>query len=152
MLHLHDPTLIHPAIAELVALFEGPLAAVQFPGVDQHVLRGLVEQVQAHANQVEALRAQLDELHGALADAQAKLARTAEQGHAYARVFAAEEPALAEQVAAIVLPNAEERRRRKPEVVVGPGAAEPLRLPPRRGRRPKTAEASPASTGTALVL
>ena len=91
---MHDSDLadpVSPALLDLLALFEGPLADVQFPGVDQGTLRGLVDQVRGHAQELDQMRAQLDALHNHLTEARLRLLRTAEQGLAYARVFAADE-------------------------------------------------------------
>lgn len=150
-----SPDPVSPALLELLAVFEGPLAEVQFPGVDCTVLRSHVDQVRAHAHELDALRAQLDALHGHLAEARARLLRAAEQGLAYARVFAADDPELESRLADISLAGsgkAAEPRRRKLEVAAAasgnpelPGA-EPLRLPPRRGRKPRIV--GEASTGS----
>jgi hypothetical protein len=141
-----DP--VSPALLDLLAVFEGPLAEVQFPGVDQGVLRGLVDQVRGHAHELDQLRAQLDALHNQLTEARLRLLRTAEQGLAYARVFAAEDPELDARLADIHLGSGKaEPRRRKLEVAsADSGNAEPLRLPPRRGRKPRVAEEAPTGS------
>lgn len=136
--HDETPDLIAPALLDVLAVFEGPLAEVRFPGIDHNVLRGQIDQVRALAQQVEALRVQLDAAQTGLADAQTNLVRTAEQGLGYARVFAASDPALAERLADIVLVSEEPRRRRKLEVAAQPG--ETVRVPARRGRKPKSAD------------
>lgn len=151
--HDESPDLISPALSELLAVFEGPLAEVRFPGVDKTVLRTLVDQVRNHGQKLAALRAQLDGLQSGLTEAQLKLVRAAEQGLAYAKVFAASDPALAERLGEIALVSGEEpRRRRKLEVAApaaAPGEGEALRLPPRRGRKPKqAAEDAEAPTGS----
>lgn len=149
--HEETPDLISPALSELLAVFEGPLAEVRFPGVDRTVLRTLVDQVRTQGQKLAALRTQLDGLHGALAEAQLKLVRAAEQGLAYARVFAAADPALSERLGDITLVSGEEpRRRRKLEVAAANvGEPEALRLPAKRGRKPKAAaEDTEAPTGS----
>ncbi|MDC0669086.1 hypothetical protein [Nannocystis radixulma] len=141
-----DP--VSPALLDLLAVFEGPLAEVQFPGVDQGVLRGLVDQVRGHAHELDQLRAQLDALHNQLTEARLRLLRTAEQGLAYARVFAADDPELDARLADIHLGGGKtEPRRRKLEVAsADSGNTEPLRLPPRRGRKPRVAEEAPTGS------
>ena len=63
------------------------------------------------------------------------LLRAAEQGLAYARVYAADDPELEARLADINLGGKPEPRRRKLEVAAADsGNSEPLRLPPRRGQ------------------
>lgn len=142
------PEVVSPAVLDLLAVFEGPLAGVQFPGVDQATLQNLIEQVRGHAHELDLLRAQLDALHGQLAEARARLQRTAEQGLAYARVFAADDPELDARLADIHLGGGKpEPRRRKLEVAAADsGNAEPLRLPPRRGRKPRAVVEEPTGS------
>ena len=147
--HDDTPDLIAPALLELLAVFEGPLAEVRFPGIDRTVLRGQIDQVRTLSQQLEALRGQLDAAQTALADAQLRLVRTAEQGLGYARVFAGADPELADRLADITLTTSEEpRRRRKLEVAAQPPAGDPLRMPPRRGRKPKSADDAETPTGS----
>ena len=151
--HDEAPDLISPALTELLAVFEGPLAEVRFPGVDRTTLRGLIDQVRDESQKLEALRSQIDAAQSALAEAQTKLVRTAEQGLGYARIFAATDPALAERLADITLTTGEEpKRRRKLEVAAPAQPGEALRIPPKRGRKPKAAaeqaDDSEAPTGS----
>lgn len=140
-----DP--VSPALLDLLAVFEGPLAAVQFPGVDQTILQELVDQVRGRARELDQLRAQLDALHGQLTEARARLDRTAEQGLAYARVFAAADSELTARLADIHLGGRPEPRRRKLEVAAADsGNGEPLRLPPRRGRKPRAVVEEPTGS------
>jgi hypothetical protein len=148
-MHDHDSAdPVSPALLDLLAVFEGPLADVQFPGVDQAALRGLVDQVRGHASELDLLRAQLDALHGQLGEARARLLRTAEQGLAYARVYAADDPELDARLADIHLGGGKaEPRRRKLEVAAADsGNSEPLRLPPRRGRKPRAEAEAPTGS------
>jgi hypothetical protein len=140
-----DP--VSPAHLDLLAVFEGPLAGVQFPGVDQAILQDLVDQVRGRAHELDQLRAQLDALHGQLAEARARLDRAAEQGLAYARVFAADDPQLTSRLAGIHLGGKPEPRRRRLEVAAADsGNGEPLRLPPRRGRKPRAVVEEPTGS------
>lgn len=143
------PDPVSPAVLDLLAVFAGPLADVQFPGVDRDTLQALVDQVRENAHKLDALRAQLDALHAHLTDARTRLQRTAEQGLAYARVYAAADPELEARLADIALTapgKASEPRRRRLEVAPDAAGPEPLRLPPRRGRKPRVvAEAAAGS-------
>jgi multidrug resistance efflux pump len=138
---------LSPAIRELLAVFERELAGVQFPNVDHRVLAELAAQVEGESERVETLRQQLDEAQATLADAQQKLVRTAELGLAYARVYAASDADLQARLADLQIGAGEAPRRRKLEVAAPAGAEGTLKLPPRRGRKPKQA-AEDDATGT----
>lgn len=143
------PDPVSPAVLDLLAVFEGPLADVQFPGVDRGTLRALVDEVRESAHALDLLRAQLDTLHGRLTDTRARMMRTAEQGLAYARVYAADDPDLEARLADITLAGpgkSAEPRRRKLEVATEGGNPEPLRLPPRRGRKPRALGEAPTGS------
>lgn len=140
MTDLLDP--IDPPNAALLAVFEGPLAAVRFPDVDAEVLKGLATAVRSSARQVAAARDAMLAAQAALgsaerslvADEQALRERCA-RALAYARVFAATaEPSVRDAVASIDVPGAA-------PPVAPPHAAAPRR----RGRPRKTAVASPAA-------
>ncbi|HEY8379314.1 MAG TPA: hypothetical protein VIK91_22625, partial [Nannocystis sp.] len=58
----------------------------------------------------------------------------------YARVYATDDPELEARLADITLAvpgKSAEPRRRRLELAAEPGNPEPLRLPPRRGRKPR---------------
>lgn len=136
----HDETpVISPALLDLLAVFEGPLAEVKFPGVDSATLRTLVDQVRSSSEKLEALRSQFEGLQSALTEAQTKLVRAAEQGLGYARVYAAGDPELSERLAGITLTTGEEPRRRRKLEVAAAQEGEAIRMPPKRGRKPKSA-------------
>ena len=124
-----------PALRELLDVFQRELAEVQFPGVDRAILHDLAEQVEGEGQRVEALRQQLEEAQNILGDAQSKLIRAAELGLAYARVYAAEDPALLDRLSSLHVGGEAAPRRRKLEVA-GPGEGA-VRLPAKRGRKPK---------------
>jgi len=137
---------LSPAIRELLAIFEGELATVQFPNVSAKILSQLATQVSHETQRAEALRQQLDAAQATLAEAQAKLVRTAELGLAYARVFAADDPDLLQRLAEIHVGAGDASpRRRKLEVAAPEGA---IRLPAKRGRKPKQPGADVDATGS----
>ncbi|MBL8969136.1 MAG: hypothetical protein JNK56_01060 [Myxococcales bacterium] len=144
-----SPESLSPAIRELLSIFEGELAKVQFPNVSAKILTDLASQVSDESERVEALRQQLDAAQATLAEAQQKLVRTAELGLAYARVYAADDASLLQRLADLqVGPNDNGApRRRKLEVADPEGA---VRLPAKRGRKPKNAtpEADVDATGS----
>jgi hypothetical protein len=134
-----SPESLSPAIRELLSIFEGELAKVQFPNVSAKILGDLAAQVSDESERVETLRQQLDAAQANLSEAQQKLVRTAELGLAYARVYAADDATLLDRLAELhVGPNHlksnETPKRRKLEVAAPEGA---VRLPAKRGRKPK---------------
>ena len=138
---------LSPAIRELLAVFEGELAEVHFPGVDRKVLAELAGQVDGETRRVEELRQQLDEAQALLGDAQQKLLRAAELGLAYARIYAAEDAALLSRLSDLQVGPGEPPRRRKLEVAAPAEGA--VRLPAKRGRKPKPRPEDEAdATGT----
>jgi hypothetical protein len=141
------PDALTPAMRELIALFDKELAEVRFPGVDSKLLAELGAQVDAETQRVEDLRAQLDTAHAGLVDFKNRLQRAAEQGLAYAKVYAAGDAELLAKLAEINL-GGDTPRRRKLEVAAqaDPGDGT-IKLPPRRGRKPKNPPADEA-TGT----
>tara|TARA_R110002096_G_scaffold361075_3_gene554152 strand:+ start:48887 stop:49387 length:501 start_codon:yes stop_codon:yes gene_type:complete len=88
--------------AELVKLFGGPLAKVQFPGIDASVLTQASERVTSQATEVERLRVALSEARAALEAEQRALRDTARQAHAYARVYAMDNEELTQSLEAII--------------------------------------------------
>jgi hypothetical protein len=117
-----------PAAARAVLeLFAAELRGVGFPGVDAAMLGELADEVRARAEDVERAETALDAARTALEERTAALAAVADRGLAYARIYAADEPALAARLASLALgerPDANEptttrsssrRRRRSPE-------------------------------------
>jgi len=135
---------LSPAIRELLSVFEGELADVHFPGVDRKVLVELAAQVEGEGRRVEELRQQIEEAQSLLTDAQQKLVRAAELGLAYARIYAAEDAALLSRLSDLQVGPGEPTRKRKLEVA--PAADGAVRLPAKRGRKPKQRPADEADT------
>ena len=125
-----------PALRELLDVFERELAEVQFPGVDRTVLHDLAAQVEGEGQRVEVLRQQLEEAQSILSDAQTKLVRAAELGLAYARVYAADDAALLDRLSTLHVGSEPAPKRRKLEVAAPEGEGS-VRLPAKRGRKPK---------------
>jgi hypothetical protein len=139
-----------PALRELLDVFQRELAEVQFPGVDHKVLRDLAAQVESEGQRVDALRQQLEEAQNILGDAQTKLVRAAELGLAYARVYAADDAALLDRLSTLHVGNEPAPKRRKLEVAAT-GEEGAVRLPAKRGRKPKVrpeGEETGEETGT----
>lgn len=94
-----DP--IPSRVRDILALFEGPLADARFGDLDAGALDELAARVRDRAREVDDARASLDAAHAALEEARAILSRRAEQGLAYAKVFAEGDPALAADLASL---------------------------------------------------
>jgi hypothetical protein len=138
---------LSPAIRELLSIFEGELSGVSFPGVDRKTLTELAAQVEGESQRVEELRQQIEEAQTLLSDAQQKLVRAAELGLAYARVYAAEDAALLSRLGDLQVGPNEPPRKRKLEVAAPVDGA--VRLPAKRGRKPKQRPADDTdATGT----
>ena len=130
----HDP--IDPALADLLALFEGPLQAVRFPDVDHGTLTELADGVRRCADDVEQARAMLEAAEAALEERKQALLARAQRALAYARVYADGNAELRAQLEQIALPGSALRARiREPEAAQ---AGEPA--PRKRGRPRKVRE------------
>jgi len=143
---------LSPALRELIGIFAQELAAVSFPGVDHKTFMDLAAQVETESQRVEELRAQLDTAHSALIEVKTRLQRSAEQGLAYAKVYAANDAELLARLNEVNI-GGETPRRRKLEVAAAsatdPGdGTTPIKLPAKRGRKPKVAAAAEEETET----
>jgi len=108
-------------VREVVELFAGGvLDGLSFPEVDAHTFDTLIQDVQAHTENVDEVRRMLSEAREELARAEAELARRAEKALAYAKVFAAADPELTAQLEELALAKRlakktrTRRKRRKP--------------------------------------
>lgn len=106
-----DP--VPSSIRELLALFRDELSGQRFGDLDAAALEELAERTRAAAEDVDRARAALDAAHARLHEAREELARRAQQGLAYAQVYAAEDPVLRDKLAALggqAAPRPERRR------------------------------------------
>ncbi len=138
---LRDP--VTPFCHDVLALFHGPLADVRFPDIDRDALDALTAAACDAQREVEALEATLELARARALDAQATLTDRASRALAYARVFAAGQPALEEAVAAVRAPVSRTAGRapsREPLLREGDGQGtepredSPGETPRRRGR------------------
>jgi hypothetical protein len=118
---------VPPSLLAVLELFADELKGVAFPGVDAALLAQQADEVRARARDVDRAQDVLDAALAALSDRTAVLATLASRGLAYARIYAADDPALAARLAEIEpeeRPAASEpsgpraslrRRRRTPE-------------------------------------
>ncbi len=126
------PDHIDRPVAELVDLFRDDLAEVSFPGVDAGSLEESAAAVHAASEEVARLRRALDQAEDALRERQQALRDHARRAHAYARVYAADQPELLARVEAVVFDKPassapKKRRGRKPKAA--PQNALPLEAP-----------------------
>jgi TolA-binding protein len=121
-----DPT---PALArQVLELYAGELAQVQFPDLDLALLEAAREQVRDAQLEIERVEATLAQAQAALGDKLQQLNGKIERALAYARVFAQGDPVLAPRIAEIG------RRKAAPEADGGE--------PKPRGRKKKADSAS----------
>jgi hypothetical protein len=128
------PEAIPAPIRAVLALFAAELRGVSFPGADAALLGQRAEEVRSRARDVERAQAALDAAIVALEERSAALAALAARALAYARIYAADHPALVERLADLDLdgerpsagisPRAPLRRRRtrgaeRPELPLG---------------------------------
>jgi hypothetical protein len=99
----NDSDPISEPVRHLVTLFADNLRELQFPGVDANTLTELVEKARAAAADVDETRAKLEAAQETLGAAVASLHTKAEQGLAYAKVYAAGDPSLTSRLASIKL-------------------------------------------------
>lgn len=94
---------IPESVRAVLALFEGPLADVRFPQVDREVLVEQAAEVERRRVELQAALETVQAARTCLEREQQTLLDQARQAHAYATVFAADDPALADQLGAIKL-------------------------------------------------
>lgn len=137
----HATALSDPGLVALLALFEGPLAKVQFPEVNRDRLLEEAALVRSAAENVAEARAVLLAAQAALVAAETDLVThdralfgLGQKGLAYAKVFADGQPALRAELDRIALPGGVGR-----SVKAGvEGAIEPRRRGRPRKARPES--------------
>lgn len=110
---------IPESVRAVLALFEGPLAEVRFPQVDRESLAAQAAEVELRRVELQRALETVQAARSCLEQDQRALLEQARQAHAYATVFAMEDPPLAEQLAAIKLDGRAlapaKKRGRKPK-------------------------------------
>jgi hypothetical protein len=105
-------TVIPPAVAALLEVFESALSDLRFADLDANVLSGLSAEVAAAAESVAAKQVALDEARSALQERQNVLLQQAQRALAYARVYAENDFELRAKLEAISLPKPARAPRR----------------------------------------
>jgi hypothetical protein len=96
-----DANAIRADLRAILDLFTSELREIAFPGVDAAVLRKHADEVKARARDLERARQALDAARAALDERTQSLAALASRALAYARIYAADQPALAARLAAL---------------------------------------------------
>lgn len=111
--HMNSQPSLSSAVQQVIELFEDALEGVAFPDVDREVLQGRAERL-ASAQQIVAERqAALEAARAEVEQERAELQKLAGRALDYARIFAADDPALLERIEAIAPPGARPKRKRK---------------------------------------
>lgn len=126
------------SVLEIVALFERRSSALRFPNVDAESLRALVERVERQRGEAADALANWETARVASERSEVELLEMSKRAIAYARVFAADDPALETELDAILRTEPERGKRRKrdasgPTATAVTESAEPAK--PRRVRR-----------------
>jgi hypothetical protein len=129
---------IPEAVSAIMALFDGRLKGVAFPGIDGVALSERVKEVESAHQALADFLASADSLRQELAQAKDRLVKDAERALAYARVYAGDDSELHESLAQIEFASPDSERRRKPRRAAGDeaGGDEP-RAPKRRAKGDK---------------
>jgi hypothetical protein len=123
-----DANAIRADLRAILDLFTSELREIAFPGVDAAVLRTHADEVKARARDVERARQALDAARAALDERTQSLAALASRALAYARIYAADQPALAARLAAL---------DSTPTAAPPPAPDKPKRGRPRKVDRPQ---------------
>jgi len=104
----------------VIDLFDGPLAAVGFPGVDRGTLAEAAKSMIASQLVLEAAERDLEHSRRELGERAAELGKLARRAVAYARVLAEDDASLAEKLEALAprtaeAPRATRKRRARSE-------------------------------------
>ncbi|MBX7083317.1 MAG: hypothetical protein K1X88_29185 [Nannocystaceae bacterium] len=96
---LRDPLSI--ATRGALALFDGPLADVRFPGLDRDTLRDAAAAVLRAQLEVEALERTLDEARARTLDAATQLGQLVDRALDYAKVYSRGDAELSSRIDAV---------------------------------------------------
>lgn len=110
---LPDP--IPASVREVLALFEDELEGVRFGDLDAAILQAMAEEVRLSSREVDEARALLEAAQSKLERDRLALVARADEALAYARIYAAREPALAPRLDA--LPRGEPAAPAKPRKI-----------------------------------
>ena len=128
---MNDTDLMTPPVETLVQLFSAQ-PGLKFPDLDAPALHEAVARVKERHVAVAHAEALVAAAKNALEEEQEALLKLAHRAQAYLKVFSEPDPALSEQVNALVLP-----RPRKPRGDNPLESSHDLTAPRKRGRPPK---------------
>ena len=98
---------------QVLALFETALEGVLFPGVDHETLSAGRERTASAQAKVEECRRALEEARAEQERERASLDTLAQRALEYARIYAADDAALLEQIEAVQVPGPTRRKKTK---------------------------------------
>lgn len=129
-----------PIVAEVTKLIElfSEEPTLKFPDLDADALREASGRVERRQEDVRKAEAAVLAARGALEEEHEALLRKAQRAHAYLRVYAENDEALAARVEAVVLPRG--RRAPRADAPERPTEGEPM--PKRRGRPRKVVDSA----------
>jgi hypothetical protein len=106
------PSVVPESVRRLIQLFEDRAEELRFPGVDFARLTGGVAAIEAQLGELEALQASLAKAQEAVALCQKDLIGIARQAHAYATIYAQNDPDLSAELMTIAVGEPERATRR----------------------------------------
>jgi hypothetical protein len=137
-----DLDLIPADLSTLLHLFSA-LPDVRFPDLDAQSLQSSVARVKDRALELASIEAQLEAVRAQLEEEQETLLKKGHRLHAYLKVFAEQDEAIAAKVNALTLPRLRKPAAPRPETVVStPDGTPPA--PKKRGRPRKVVPSSDA--------
>lgn len=145
-----DLDLLPTDLQQLLQLFSA-LPDVRFPELDATSMQSAVARVKDRALELASIEAQLEAVRAQLDEEQESLLRKSHRLHAYLKVFAENDEALAAKVNALTLPRLRKPAAPRPVVtettapdVTADGATAIAVAPKKRGRPRKVVPASDA--------
>lgn len=143
---MNDLDLLPTDLQQLLQLFSA-LPDVRFPDLDASALQSSVARVKDRALELASIEAQLEAVRTQLEEEQESLLRKGHRLHAYLKVFAEQDEALAAKVNALTLPRLRKPASPKPAEVMTltpDGTPAVVVAPKKRGRPRKVVPASDA--------
>jgi hypothetical protein len=147
---MNDLDLFPADLQQLLQLFSA-LPDVRFPELDATSMQSAVARVKDRALELASIEAQLEAVRAQLDEEQEALLRKSHRLHAYLKVFAEHDEALAAKVSALTLPRLRKPAAARPVVaettapeVTADGLATTAVAPKKRGRPRKVVPASDA--------
>jgi len=124
---MNSQPILSPALRQVLELFDDALAGVSFPDIDREVLHASSDRLASAQIVVAEHQAALEGARQEVERERAELQKLASRALDYARIYAADDPALLERIEAIAPPTKRPKRKRKAKKVK---ANEPAKADP----------------------